>query len=165
MSTSLASLPRQATGVENGLNMGNEDPFQFTSQPQHPHPHRFSSFDTQLFVLNHSSSSPTQAKRALEAHLAETERRLQETSRLGSALVQQRKRLSERLRDVETQQSDKEIGPELRQKLVDIEKEYHEVGRATARAFLGPKQDGGGSGGDVNAPFALDGKVNILSSK
>lgn len=91
--------------------------------------------------------------------MAETERRLQETSRLGTALVQQRKHLTERLRDVETQQGDGEMGPELRQKLIDIEKEYNEVGRASAKAFLGPKTDVGGSEGGSSHPFVLDGKV------
>lgn len=161
MSTSLASIPRQAVGVEdaNGSSPQDDDPFKSTPPSQHPHPHRFSSFDTQLFALNHPSSSPSQAKRALEAHMAETERRLQETSRLGTALLEQKKRLSERIQEVETQQGDGEIGPELRQKLVDIEKEYNEVGRASARAFLGPKPDGPGTGG-FNSPFALDGKVS-----
>lgn len=165
MSTSLASISSQAVAVEgvNGSSPQDDDPFKSTppSQHPHPHPHRFSSFDTQLFALNHSSSSPSQAKRALEAHMVETERRLQETSRLGTALLEQKKRLSERIQDVEIQQADGEIGPELRQKLVDIEKEYNEVGRASARAFLGPKPDGQGTGG-FNSPFALDGKVSRI---
>ena len=140
----------------------NEDPFKTTPQSQniHPHPHRFSSFDTQLFALNHPSSSPAQAKRALEAHMAETERRLNETSTLGTALLQQKKHLSDRIMEVETHQGDGEIGPELRQKLIDIEREYNEVGRASARTFLGPKLDIGASGGTINSPFALDGKVS-----
>lgn len=93
--------------------------------------------------------------------MAETERRLQETSRLGTALLEQKRRLSERIQDVEIQQADGEIGPELRQKLVDVEKEYNEVGRASARALL-PKPDGQGTGG-FNSPFALDGKVSGFS--
>lgn len=44
--------------------------------------------------------------------------------------------MGERLKEVEKQQSEGDITPELRQKLVDIEKEYNEVGRETARAFL-----------------------------
>ncbi len=144
------------------MNGSDEDPFKITPQSQqsHPHNHRFSSFDTHLFALNHPSSSPTQAKRALEAHMAETERRLQETSRLGTALLQQKNQLSERLRDVETQQADGEIGPELRQKLVDIEKEYNEVGRVSARALLGPKTDGQGARESFNSPHTLDSKVS-----
>lgn len=92
--------------------------------------------------------------------MAETERRLNETSTLGTALLQQKKHLSDRIMEVETHQGDGEIGPELRQKLIDIEREYNEVGRASARTFLGPKIDIGASGGTVNSPFALDGKVS-----
>ena len=162
MSASLENLPLQDANTDR-LNGQEQDPFRSTPRAQQPHPHRFSAFDTQLFVLNHPSSSPSQAKRALEAHLAETERRLQETSRLGTALVQQRKRLSERLLDVEAQQTDGEIGPELRQKLIDIEKEYNEVGRASARVFLGPKTEGAVPRDSMHSPFALDGKVSHQS--
>lgn len=139
---------------------GMDDPFK-TPQPQNknPHPHRFSSFDTQLFALNHPSSSPLQAKRALEAHLAETERRLQEASKLGTALVQQRKDLSDRLNEVELQQEDGEIGPELRQKLRDIEKEYNEVGRESARAGLGPKSRVSSSEESATSSLSADGRV------
>ena len=168
MTSSMAGLSQQTVGVEeNGskFQAQDEDPFKTAprSQQSHPHPHRFSSFDNQLFALNHPSSSPTQAKRALEAHMAETERRLNETSTLGTALLQQKKHISDRLRDVETHQGDGEIGPELRQKLIDIEREYNEVGRASVRTFLGPKIDSGASGGTVNSPFALDGKVGKVA--
>ena len=152
----VSNSPRQAVGV----NITNEqdDPFaSMPPQPKPPHPHRYSSFDTQLFVQNRQASSPSHAKRSLEAHLAETERRLQEASKLGTTLVQQRKNLSERLREVEMHQADEEIGPELRQKLVEIEKEYTEVSRESVRAFLGPKATD--SGEASNAPFALDGRV------
>jgi len=134
-----------------------KDPFASETPPP-PHPHRFSSFDTQLFALNHPSSSPAQAKKALEVHLAETDRRIQETSKLGTSLVQQRQNLSQRLRDVGSQEEDSQISPELRQKLVEIEKEYNEVGRQSARAFLGPRTSSQGEG--PNTPFALDGRVN-----
>jgi hypothetical protein len=97
--------------------------------------HRYSHFDTQLFSLG-PAASPEQAKRALEAHLAETERRIQEASKLGITLVQQQKELSERLEEVEKQQNDGDITPELRQRLEEIEREYNEVGRESARAFL-----------------------------
>ena len=162
----MMTFHRHSGGMEglNGLRAQDEDPFKTTPQSPHSHPHRFSSFDTQGFALNHPSSSPTQAKRALEAHMAETERRLQEASKLGTALVQQRKNLAERLREVESQEADGEIGPELRQKLLNIEREYNEVGRASARAFLGPRPDGAGSGEGANAPFALDGNVRTKQS-
>lgn len=115
------------------------------------HSHRYSSFDSQLININ----SPSQAKRALEAHLAETERRLQEASRLGTTLVQQRTELAEKLREVESKQKEGEIGPELRRKLADLEKEYNDVGRESARAFLAPKKS---SALEENAPV-LDSKV------
>ncbi|KAN0067058.1 hypothetical protein V8E54_014844 [Elaphomyces granulatus] len=97
--------------------------------------HRLKSFDTQLFTLD--ASSPSQAKRALEAHLAETERRLQEASKLGKALVEQQQVLIDRLKEVEREG---EIGPELHRKLIELEKEYNEIGRESARAFLAPKR-------------------------
>lgn len=164
MSTFLARQPTHATGVDtNGVNgQHGDDPFTSTPQPPKPQPHRYSSFDTQLFAPNHPSSSPSQAKRALEAHLAETERRLQEASRLGTSLVQQRKNITERIRDVDARQQDGDIGPELRQKLIDIEKEYNEVGRESARASLVPKADMAASTDGVNPAFALDGRVRSL---
>ena len=156
MATEAASLPRQAVGVD--VTNEQDDPFASTPpQTKPPHTHRYSSFDTHLFAQNRQTNSPSQAKRSLEAHLAETERRLQEASKLGTTLVQQRKNLSERLREVEKHQADEEIGPELRQKLVEIEKEYTEVSRESVRAFLGPKT--ADSGEASNAPFALDGRV------
>ena len=122
---------------DNGVDM--EDPFVSTPVGTVPHreAHRYSSFDSQLLTLN--ASSPTQLRRALEAHLAETERRLQETSKLGTALVQQQKDLSDKLKEVEQQQDEGDIGPELRQKLAELEKEYNEIGRESARASVGPK--------------------------
>lgn len=158
MATSVGENPRQPVAMDavNGTRR-EEDPFAMETPPAHSLPHRFSSFDTQLFALNHPSSSPAQAKRALEAHLAETDRRIQETSKIGTTLVQQRQNLSHRLRDVGSQDEEAQIGPELRQKLIEIEKEYNEVGRQSARAFLGPKASMQGDGPD--APFALDGRV------
>lgn len=132
-------------GAKNSLGAMMEDPFVSTSgQPVAPREsHRYSSFDTQLFSLN--ASSPAQAKRALEAHLAETERRLEEASKLGTALIEQQRELTEQLKEVELQQDEGEMGPELRQRLADLEQEYNEIGRETARAFLAPKRLAGGS--------------------
>ena len=163
--TSNGDYHRQAFPVasSNGTPSGThrqDDPFATETPPSRPHPNRFSSFDTQLFALNHPSSSPAQAKRALEAHLAETDRRIQETSKLGTTLVQQRINLSQRLQDVGSQEEEAHISPELRQKLVDIEREYNEVGRQSARAFLGPKSEAAGEG--ASAPFALDGKASSI---
>lgn len=159
MATYAANQNQQAVGVQGAER--DEDPFtRKTPDSQRPHSHRYSSFDTQLFAPNHPSSSPSQAKRALEAHLAETERRLQEASKLGTTLVQQRKTLSERLRDVEMHQADDEIGPELRQKLAEIEREYTEVSRESVRAFMGPKNR---DVGEVSStPSALGGRVSQI---
>lgn len=153
MATSLAadqpSLPSQ-------LDMMTSDIDPFLSASTGSNHHRFSHFDNQLFALG-PTTSPDQAKRALEAHLAETERRIQEASKLGTTLVQQRKDLAERLKEVEKQQSEGDITPELRQKLVEIEKEYNEVGRESARAFL-PKSRVSSSE-MAGSPFAGDSNV------
>jgi hypothetical protein len=140
-----------------------EDPFVSTSgQPAGPREsHRYSSFDTQLFSLN--ASSPAQAKRALEAHLAETERRLDEASKLGTALIEQQRELTEQLKEVEQQQQDEgEMGPELRQRLADLEEEYNEIGREAARAFLAPKRLAGGSEDPQPGTPGFDQKVQWI---
>ncbi|PYI08021.1 hypothetical protein BO78DRAFT_311642 [Aspergillus sclerotiicarbonarius CBS 121057] len=130
-----------------------EDPFVSKSQegavPRESH--RYSSFDTQLFSLD--ASSPAQAKRALEAHLAETERRLEEASKLGTALIEQQKELEDKLKEVEQQQEAGQIGPDLRRKLADLEREYNEIGRETTRAFLAPKRMAGGDDSHFGTPY------------
>ncbi len=108
------------------------------SRPRRPS-QRYSVVDVPGLQQQNPTGSPAAAKRALEAHLAETNRRLEEASSLGTALVQQRQALADRLRDVEQQQHEREIGPALQQKLVDVEREYHELGRDSARAFLAPR--------------------------
>ena len=113
------------------------DPFVTARRGPRPDSHRYSSFDLQTFANN--QTSPAQARRALEAHLTETNRRLEEASRLGTTLVQQRTDIEARIKDVERQQGEREINPELRQKLMEVEREYNEVGRESARAFLAPK--------------------------
>ena len=173
MATSLADYPTKPVEIENGNGMLNkpEDPFvSSTSEGQRPHQqHRYSSFDTQLFSLNHPSSSPSQTKRALEAHLAETDRRLQEASKLGTTLVQQRRDISDRLAEVQTQQGEREIGPELRRKLIEVEREYVEVGRESARAFLAPKNrlpnnDDSSDASAIHEPRVSEIPRNILLS-
>jgi hypothetical protein len=157
MATSLvtdhAPLPSQSDSVPSE-DAEQNDPFLSASTSSNHH--RFSNFDSQLFSLG-PTTSPEQAKRALEAHLAETERRIHEASKLGTSLVQQRKDLAERLKDVEKQQSEGDITPELRQKLVEIEKEFNEVGRESARAFL-PKSRVSSSE-MAGSPFTGDAKV------
>jgi hypothetical protein len=159
MATSLAadqpSVPPQSDMTAS--HMVENDPFLSASAGSNHH--RFSHFDNQLFALG-PTTSPDQAKRALEAHLAETERRIEEASKLGTTLVQQRKDLAERLKEVEKQQSEGDITPELRQKLVEIEKEYNEVGRESARAFL-PKSRVSSSE-MAGSPFAGDSNVMLI---
>ncbi|KZM23541.1 phospholipid binding [Ascochyta rabiei] len=134
------------------------------------HRQRYSAFDNAHFSL-YLNGSPAQAKRALEAHLAETTRRLQETSHLGNALVQQRQELEQRLHEVEGQQADNDIGPELRARLAELEKEFNEVGRETARAFLPksrvPSGESDANGGSVYASEAMQSptKVSVPSRK
>ena len=146
-------------GATNSLGAMMEDPFVSNAgQPAGPREsHRYSSFDTQLFSLN--ASSPAQAKRALEAHLAETERRLEEASKLGTALIDQQRELSEQLKEVEQQQDEGEMGPELRKKLADLEREYTEIGRETARAFLAPKRQAAGAEDNHLGTPSFDQKV------
>ena len=113
--------------------------------------HRYSAFDTHLFANYQPTPSPATAKKALESHLSETDRRLEEASKLGTALVRQRQDLTDRLKEVEERQSGQDLGPELRQKLAEVEREYNELGRESARAFLSHKsrtatnEDGQGS--------------------
>jgi len=161
MATSLAAdqpLLASQSDVMSTDGADQNDPFLSASQGSNHH--RFSHFDNQLFALG-PTSSPDQTKRALEAHIAETERRIQEASRLGITLVQQRKDLDERLKEVEKQQGEGEITPELRQKLVEIEREYNEVGCESERAFL-PKSRVASSE-MAGSPFAGDAKVTLMS--
>ncbi|KAG5984747.1 hypothetical protein E4U55_003391 [Claviceps digitariae] len=130
------------------------DPF-VTSSSSSAH-HRFSNFDQELFVAG-PGSSPTQAKRTLEAHLAETDRRLDEAGKLGTALVAQRKLLSEQLQQVQKLHAEGELGPDLRKKLVEIEKEYNDLSRESARVFL-PKQRVPSNEAHASSPFVTEGR-------
>ena len=100
--------------------------------------HRYSSFDSDSLSLA-SHSSPRQLKRTLHAHLSETDRRLEDTQRLGTSLLQQQQELSERLKEVESQEDEAEVSPELRKRLEEIEKEHNDIGREIAKALLAPK--------------------------
>ncbi|KAI0437878.1 hypothetical protein F4803DRAFT_126153 [Xylaria telfairii] len=117
---------------------------------------RFSHFNAQLFALG-PNASPAQAKRALEAHLAETDRRMEEAGKLGTALVQQRNELTEQLREVEKLEAEDELSDDLRERLVGIEREYNEVARESARAFL-PKSRVSSSEAAAGSPFVPEGK-------
>ncbi|KAI1296436.1 hypothetical protein F5Y03DRAFT_398776 [Xylaria venustula] len=145
---SSAVAPASATVID----VQDSDPFR-SAGPTH---HRFSTFNAQLFALG-PNASPAQAKRALEAHLAETDRRMEEAGKLGTALVQQRSELTERLREVEKLQAEDELSDDLRQKLTEIEKDYNEVARESARAFL-PKSRVPSNEAVVGSPFVPEGK-------
>ncbi|OQO10987.1 hypothetical protein B0A48_05242 [Cryoendolithus antarcticus] len=113
----------------------NADPFSDnTPSLPHPAPLRYASFDASQNVNSHQS--PAQARRALEAHLQATDRRIHDASKLGTTLLQQRKDLATRLREVEQLDKENQVPAELQNKLAELEKEYHEVGRESARAFL-----------------------------
>ncbi|KAI1778780.1 hypothetical protein F4818DRAFT_437587 [Hypoxylon cercidicola] len=132
------------------------DPFVRVATPLSSSHHRFSNFDSQHFAFG-PNASPAQAKRALEAHLAETDRRMEEAGKLGTALVQQRKELSDRLKEVDRLEGDGGLSDDLRQKLVEIEKDYNEVARESARAFL-PKQRVPSNEAAAGSPFVPEGK-------
>ncbi|KAI9812747.1 MAG: hypothetical protein M1827_004503 [Pycnora praestabilis] len=131
-----------------------EDPF-VNGSPQNSYPRR-SHFDAHL-MASQNSASPSQTKRILESHLEETERRLREASKLGTTLVQQRKDLAARLKEVENDHGEGQIEPELRQKLYDIEAEYNEV-------RLGSKPRRSIDEG-TNGAFALEGRRPPSPSK
>lgn len=145
-----------------------EDPFVNGSGDHlpHPHPHRYSAFDTQIFSLD-AASSPSSAKRAIEAHLAETNRRLEDASRLGTSLVQQRAQLAEKLKEVEKRKDDAELPPELKEKLAEIERDYNDVGRETARALLAPRSRvmGPDDRPSESSPLVLSTQANASPSK
>jgi hypothetical protein len=131
MATS-ANLPDGAIAA-NGLE---SDPF--TNSPSNPPqngPTRYASFDNDQFST-YSTNSPSQARRALEAHLKDTDRRIQDASKLGSTLISQRKNLASRLKEVEELSKDNDVPEELQQRLTALEKEYNDIGRESARAFL-----------------------------
>ncbi|KAJ4298457.1 hypothetical protein N0V88_003487 [Collariella sp. IMI 366227] len=129
----------------------------FVASPPGPTRLRHSNFDTHLFALAPGSSAE-QVKRAIEAHLRDTERRMEEAGKLGTALVQQQRQLTEKLREVEQLQSEAELNPELRQRLVEIEKDYNEVARESARALLPKQRVPSNETQGSQSPFSPEGK-------
>lgn len=138
---------------EPSLVIGQEesDPFVSSSNPIN---HRFLNHDSHTSALG-SGASPASAKQALEAHLADTDRRMEEAGKLGTALVQQRRELEERLKEVEQLETEDEISSDLKQKLMVIEKDYNEVARDSARAFV-PKQRMSSYEVSAGMPFTPD---------
>ncbi|KAH9845045.1 anucleate primary sterigmata protein A-like [Teratosphaeria destructans] len=138
--TTLANLPSGAVAATGGC-----DPFVGGGGGGGSGPLRYASFDTDHFSLC-ASNSPSHTKRALEAHLKDTDRRIQDASKLGTTLVQQRRELAARLKEVESVEHSNEVPAELQRKLSELEREYNEVGRESARAFLPKSRNVGESG-------------------
>ncbi|PON22675.1 hypothetical protein TGAM01_v208361 [Trichoderma gamsii] len=136
------------------------DPFVSASSTTPAH-FRFSDFEQELRAAS-SASDPRSAKRTLEARLAETDRRLDEAAKLGTALVSQRKTLAEQLQEIDSLPTEEELAPELRKRLVDIEKDYNDLARESARAFL-PKQRVTSSE-NPGSPFMLDSRSSRRSA-
>lgn len=124
--------------------VSDNDPYNLTPTGSNVRSHRYSSFDTKLFGT-YSRDSPTQTKRALEAHLADTDRRIQDASNLGTTLLEQKREMAARLREIEAQEPGSRVGADMRQKLDELEREYNEVGLETARQFIPktPRQKNG----------------------
>ncbi|KAF2215076.1 hypothetical protein CERZMDRAFT_56731 [Cercospora zeae-maydis SCOH1-5] len=68
--------------------------------------------------------------------MRDTDRRIKDAARLGMTLTSQRAELASKLKEVEQMQQDTEIPAELQARLTELEREYNEVGRESARAFL-----------------------------
>ncbi|KAF2085256.1 hypothetical protein K490DRAFT_10156, partial [Saccharata proteae CBS 121410] len=136
-----------------------QDPFVSPTPSHDSRRQRYAAFDNNVFSI-YSEGSPAQAKRAIQAHLAETERRLQEASHLGQQLVAQRTALQSRMEEVARQQDANEIEPQLRAKLIELEREFNEVGKDTARAFI-PK----GRVPSTQFPAEPDPTSTVLSSE
>lgn len=117
------------------------DPFTLTPSSPPKTPHRADSSLSTSFT----NGSPSQARRALEAHIADTDRRIRAASKLGTSLLEQKKQLSDRLIEsqFQTQQGANEIGPELKQKLAELDREYNDLGRDSARSLLSTTRTNG----------------------
>jgi hypothetical protein len=116
-----------------------------------------------LTVLALPTTSTSQAKRTLQAHLSEIRKRSEVTGQLCRDLVKQEEEIKARLLDLED--AGDHMGSDLESKLAELEKEYIDVGRETARALLTNKIMGGGSGGGGGGASPLGGSnVGFLFS-
>ena len=149
-------MPTTLESVSSNLAVeGSKEDDPFTATPAiNRQSKRYSFFDNQL-LSQFSHGSPARAKGVVEAHLAETDRRLREASELGTVLVKQRKDLSDRLQEIEAQQDEEEVGPELRKKLEEIEIEFNEVGRQSIRAFVAKSRVSSSENADPSASPAV----------
>ncbi|KAF5018141.1 hypothetical protein F66182_9891 [Fusarium sp. NRRL 66182] len=130
---------------------GGVDPFVASSTTSTPAHHRYSNYDNDFF--SNGPASPESAKRALEVHLQDTERRLEETGKLGTALVNQRKALADQIRELNKMESGEEITEELREKMIGIERDFNALAKESARSFI-PKQRVPSNEANPSSPFA-----------
>jgi hypothetical protein len=86
----------------------------------------------------------------------DTDRRIQDASRLGQTLITQRRELTAKLKEVEELQRDAELPSELQSRLAELEREYNEVGRESARAFL-PKARVTSESDGMQSPAVISG--------
>ena len=112
------------------------DPFMDRSTSSFPRPHRYSSLLDGDHHDSQYNSSPGHARRTLEGHMQENERRLQETQKLGTSLLHQQSELSEKLKELDQKQEAAEVPTELRERLAQLEKEHEDVGKEVARALM-----------------------------
>lgn len=125
------------------------DPFNITPT-KHRDGQNLSAWDSRLLSL-YAHGSPSQAKRTLEAHIADTDRRIQEASKIGTNLVDQKQQLAFQLKELDQQQGSSEISHDLRQKLIDLEKEVTETSKESARAFIPRSRDISGDAANPSA--------------
>ncbi|KLU91752.1 anucleate primary sterigmata protein A, partial [Magnaporthiopsis poae ATCC 64411] len=136
---------------------GGDDPFVSVANPPSTARHlRYSTLDSQIFSFGPGTSAE-QAKRALQAHLLETNRKLEEVGKSGTALVEHRRQIEEQMKEVEQLQAEEEVPPGLKKTLVDLERDYSEVTRETSRTLL-PKQRVPSNEAAAGSPFAPEGK-------
>jgi predicted nucleic acid-binding Zn-ribbon protein len=143
--------------------MAVDDPFVSPSADTQQR-HRYSAFNSQQFSL-YSNGSPSQVKRALEAHLSETKRRLNEASNVGTVLLKQQQELQDRIREIDDHESHEEITPQLRQKLDELEREVGEVSRETARIFVPKSRVPSGESADASESVVLSSQAQHSPSK
>ncbi|PWW79071.1 hypothetical protein C7212DRAFT_275472 [Tuber magnatum] len=142
-----------------------EDPFtdSSTTTPKPSGSSRFSSMDPPPPHLSLPTSSPSQVRRTLEAHLQEVNKRIETAAVLGRTLLGQQQQIEARIKEV--QEGGEQIGPELKKKLVELEKEYNEVGRESARAVLTNKIMAGNGGNSGNtSPYGAGNLTGSPSS-
>ncbi|KAF2675252.1 hypothetical protein BT63DRAFT_32763 [Microthyrium microscopicum] len=139
-----------------------DDPF--VTHPTPEQRHRYSIFDSQQFS-SYANGSPAQVRRALEAHLAETQRRLDDAGRVGQILVKQRAELESQLNELQSPQNDDEIPLEMRQKVAQLEREVAEISRETARIYVPKRVPSGENATDAANASVLSSQAQASPSK